>query len=202
MTISLTNPCLQLLFYILHTTYIKQQAETSLETFLMLVLEQSPEQLSQECGINYSPVMELLNALKVHSTILLDTSTRTLQLLSCPSIVPLYTSSVYNGLCQSSLVGAKYVFSCLLLMAFFGMLAIMFRGSFYPIDYFFFNDDDDEDDDEGKDSMYSTSQDDEFEQEEEEAGDVHALGGSHEETFEEIDQSLVGTMDESVVQRH
>jgi hypothetical protein len=171
----------------------------------MLVLEQSPEQLSQLCGLDYSPIMELLNALKVHSTILLNTSTRTLQLLSCPSIVPLYTSSVYDGLCQSSLVGAKYVFSCLLLMAFFGMISIMFRGSFYPIDFYFFNDDDGEE----KDSMYSTSQDDEYEeevvQEEEEDQEdhyVHALGGSHDEANEEMDPSLVENMDESATRRY
>jgi hypothetical protein len=170
----------------------------------MLTLEQSPEQLSQQCGLDYSPITELLIALKVHTNILLNTTTRTLQLLSCPSIVPLYTSSVYDGLCQSSLVGAKFVFSCLLLISFFGMLSIMFRGSFYPIDYFFFNDDDDDDDDDDENGkMYSTSQDDEYEEQGIEQGELDDVNGeSHEETFEDVDHSLVETMDESAVKRH
>mmetsp|Transcript_4514 Transcript_4514/g.8330 ORF Transcript_4514/g.8330 Transcript_4514/m.8330 type:complete len:558 (-) Transcript_4514:63-1736(-) len=136
-------------------------AKSNIDVFLKLVAGQTPEQLSQECGIEFSPVLELLNSLLVQTTILLNTSTRAMHLMTCSNIVPLYTNAVYEGMCQNNLVGAHWCFACLLLMSFFGMLCIMFRGAYYPIDYFYFTD---EDDDEK--SLYSTSESDEVEDEE------------------------------------
>jgi hypothetical protein len=118
------------------------------------VINQTPEQFSQECGIDYSPVLELLTSLSVHVTILLNTSKRAMQLMSCPNIVPLYTNAVYNQLCQDNVAGAKWCFTCFLLMSFFGMLCIMFRGAYFPIDYFYFKDDDGD----GEKSLYVTSE--------------------------------------------
>ena len=154
-------------------TYYGQlsETETNLETFLQLVSSTTPEQLSQECGIEYSPVLELLTSMLAHTSILRNTSERGLRLLQCSNIVPLYTNAVYNGLCDDSLMGGKWCFSCFLLMAFFGMIGIMFRGAMYPVDYFFMNEDEkdlyatsnsDEDSMEDDSEMVSEEDDDEF----------------------------------------
>ncbi|KAG7338841.1 hypothetical protein IV203_012789 [Nitzschia inconspicua] len=166
-----------------------QQTQSDLDSFLSLVLDQSPEQLSQECGIQYFPIMDLLNTFKVHATILLTTTTRSLHLVSCDAIVPLYNNAVYDGVCNASIVAGKYCFSCLLLMAFFGMLCVMFRGSYFPIDYFYFVDDEDDDGDGGKDgSLYSTSEDDEF--------DDTAHIPQQQQQQQELNDSMMGTADE------
>merc|ERR1711907_317108 len=96
------------------------------------------QQLTQECGLQYAPVVELLKQLKGHINILADTSVRALNLMKCQNIVPLYTNLMYEASCQYSVVGAAWVFSCAVLIAFFGMLCIMFRGAYYPIDYYYY----------------------------------------------------------------
>jgi hypothetical protein len=116
----------------------------------------TPEQLSLECGIEYSRVLELLTSLVDQVTVLMDTTFRGLNLISCPNIVPMYTSAVYKATCQTSVVGATWIFSCALLMAFFGMVCIMFRGAYYPIDYFYYSGAD------GSKSLYGTSESDDF----------------------------------------
>jgi hypothetical protein len=125
------------------------EAESSLETFLQMVTDTTPEQLSQECGIEYSPVSELLNSMLAHTSILRNTSQRGLSLLQCSNIVPLYTNAVYNELCHDSIAGGKWCFACFLLAAFFGMIGVMFRGAMYPVDYFFMNENEKE--------LYATS---------------------------------------------
>ena len=39
-------------------------------------------------------------------------------------------------------VGTTWVFSCTVVIAFFGMLSIMFRGAYYPIDYYYYDEKD------------------------------------------------------------
>merc|ERR1711907_736155 len=46
------------------------------------------QQLTQECGLQYAPVVELLKQLKGHINILADTSVRALNLMKCQNIVP------------------------------------------------------------------------------------------------------------------
>jgi hypothetical protein len=121
-------------------------------TFETMVAEYKSDQLSLDCGIEYSRVTELLNTLLAQTSILMDASFRGLNLVSCPNIVPLYTNAVYNATCETSIKGATWIFVCTLLMSFFGMLCIMFRGAYYPIDYFYYSGAD------GSKSLYSTSE--------------------------------------------
>lgn len=108
------------------------RAKTSLAAIATAITQVSPESISQACGVDYSPVLQLINQLATHTTILTDATERSLELLSCDSIVPLYTSTVYNTMCQNNMTAATWIFSCALVMSFFGMLLITFRGAYYP----------------------------------------------------------------------
>ena len=59
--------------------------------------------------------------------------------MSCRNIVPLYTAAVYDATCNYSIVGQTWVFSCTCCIAFFGMMCIMFRGAYYPIEYYYYD---------------------------------------------------------------
>merc|ERR1712238_593423 len=105
------------------------------------------------CGQEFAPLVELLKQLQTHITALSKASVRALNVMSCPNIVPLYTNAIYDATCHYSVIGATWVFSCTVLIAFFGLLCIMFRGAYYPLGYYYYDAGD------GEKSIYGTSED-------------------------------------------
>eukprot|EP00529_Nitzschia_sp_RCC80_P010694 CAMPEP_0113509838 /NCGR_PEP_ID=MMETSP0014_2-20120614/37798_1 /TAXON_ID=2857 /ORGANISM="Nitzschia sp." /LENGTH=624 /DNA_ID=CAMNT_0000405713 /DNA_START=279 /DNA_END=2150 /DNA_ORIENTATION=- /assembly_acc=CAM_ASM_000159 len=110
----------------------------AIDEFATTLNDASPAQLSQLCGVEYGRILDLLQSMNVHVDILKDASRRSLDLYKCSTIVPLYTNVVYDATCQYSIVGATWIFACLLCIAFLGMLVITFRGAYYPIDYYYY----------------------------------------------------------------
>lgn len=106
-----------------------------MEKFAETVAQVTPEQLSQECGAHYGPTLQLLNQMQTYTSILLESSLRSIELVSCDRIVPLYTSTIYEGTCETSITGITWIFASFFTISFFGMLMIMFRGACYPIWY-------------------------------------------------------------------
>eukprot|EP00533_Pseudo-nitzschia_delicatissima_P008040 CAMPEP_0116084042 /NCGR_PEP_ID=MMETSP0327-20121206/3592_1 /TAXON_ID=44447 /ORGANISM="Pseudo-nitzschia delicatissima, Strain B596" /LENGTH=629 /DNA_ID=CAMNT_0003574963 /DNA_START=323 /DNA_END=2212 /DNA_ORIENTATION=- len=107
--------------------------------FIQSIEDTTLGQLSQECGHEYGPIVELLIQLQDLINVLAQTSIRALNLMSCGNIVPLYTRAVYEATCTMGPVGQTWMFSCTVAIAFFGMMAIMFRGAYYPIDYYYYD---------------------------------------------------------------
>jgi hypothetical protein len=138
--------------------FFQQQAKGKnvLNVFLRSIEDTTLQQLSQECGQEYAPIVELLKQLQVHIDVLSKTSIRALNLMSCQNIVPLYTNAIYDATCTYSIVGAKWVFACTVCIAFFGCLCIMFRGAYYPLGYYYY---DSGNGDDGEKSLYGTSED-------------------------------------------
>ena len=120
-----------------------------MNAFVDIIEFNTAAQLTKECGTEYSMVLDLMNNLLAHIRILISSSERSMRLLNCENIVPLYTTAVYDASCHDLPKGAEFVFLSLLGIAFFGSLILMFRGSHYPISYYFTKED-------GK-SVYSTS---------------------------------------------
>jgi len=110
--------------------------------FLRSIEDTTLGQLSQECGHEYGPIVELLLQLQDLITILAQTSVRALNLMSCRNVVPLYTMAVYEATCTMAPIAQTWVLSCTLVIAFFGMLSITFRGAYYPIDYYYYDEKD------------------------------------------------------------
>jgi hypothetical protein len=132
------------------------QAESTLSEMANLITQVSPESISVACGVTYTSTLQLISQLTAHTTILIEASQRSLDLLSCSNVVPLYTSAVYESTCQNNMTAASWLFACALVVSFFGMLMITLRGSYYPF-YIW----------EGKDEYSTEDSDEDFELEEE-----------------------------------
>jgi hypothetical protein len=128
-----------------------------------MIAETTVDQLSQECGVSYGPALQLINQLQAYTTVLLDSSTRSIDLMSCPNIVPLYTTAVYDGVCNTCIQSATWIFASFFVIAFFGMIMIMFRGSIYPVGFFSDEQDSDDDDAEKEDIGTGSSEEEEAE---------------------------------------
>jgi hypothetical protein len=96
-------------------------------------------QLSQDCGLEYEPFFVLITMIAKELEQLTLTAARSIDLIKCESIVPLYTSTVYDTTCHDTIRAGAWGYGSLFAVAFFGMLAIMYRGAYQPI---FFEDDD------------------------------------------------------------
>eukprot|EP00536_Pseudo-nitzschia_multiseries_P010195 jgi/Psemu1/25317/gm1.25317_g len=118
---------------------VMARGKAILGEFIRSIEDTTLEQLSQECGQEYGPIVELLIQLQDLITILSQTSIRALTLMSCRNIVPLYTASIYDATCTQAPVSFMWVFACTMCIAFFGMMCIMFRGAYYPIDYYYYD---------------------------------------------------------------
>jgi len=118
--------------------------------FLRSIADTTLGQLSQECGHEYGPIVELLLQLQELISILAQTSTRALNLMACQNVVPIYTTFIYDAACSMSPIGLTWMLSCSVVISFFGMIIIMFRGAYYPIDYYYYDEKD----------LYATSDDD------------------------------------------
>lgn len=107
--------------------------------FIRSIEDTTLEQLSQECGHEYGPIVELLFQLQDLITILSQTSIRAMTLMSCRNIVPLYTTFIYDATCTQAPKSLGWAVGCTLCIAFFGMMTITFRGAYYPIDYYYYD---------------------------------------------------------------
>merc|ERR1719162_11727 len=129
------------------------QARNVLNEFLKTLNKVTLAQLTQECGAEYAPIYSLLTQLQTYVEALSEASTRALDLVACQNIIPLYTAVIYDATCTYSVVGATWMLSCSIFIAFFGILCIMFRGAYYPLGYYYYESND------GEKSLYGTSED-------------------------------------------
>ena len=67
--------------------------------------------------------------------VLLVALQRTIDLLSCDRIIPIYHRAIYDGTCQYSVSAMSWIFSAALLMGFFGIVMILCRAAYKPTEY-------------------------------------------------------------------
>lgn len=88
------------------------------------------EELSLYCSRDFTPVSEVILSMDELLRNLQTSLQRALNLLSCELIVPIYTSTVYDGVCTYSITAVYWVFSSSIVLAFSGMMMIMFRAAY------------------------------------------------------------------------
>ena len=88
------------------------------------------------CGKDFGPFEGLLNTMSSNLQTLSDNAKDTLGLLSCERIVPIYVNSVYGATCTYSINGVSWTWAAFFVVAFMGMIMIMFRSSYLPNDTF------------------------------------------------------------------
>jgi hypothetical protein len=91
--------------------------------------------LSLYCNREYDNVDALIVEMTKILSVLLEAIQRTLDLVSCERIVPIYHRAVYDGACKYSVSALFWVFSAALIMGSFGLLMILFRSAYKPTLY-------------------------------------------------------------------
>lgn len=86
--------------------------------------------LSLYCNRDYTDLQQLVSNMDSLIALLMDSVLRTMDLIDCDRIVPLYTATVYGGMCTYAPSAVFWVFACCLLLGLSGMLMITFRSSY------------------------------------------------------------------------
>lgn len=88
------------------------------------------ETLALYCNRDFEPVEAVVESMNELLGTLTRSLDRTLELISCDVIVPIYTSTTYDATCQYSMSAVFWVFSTTLIMSVFGLLMITFRAAY------------------------------------------------------------------------
>lgn len=89
--------------------------------------------LSAICGGgDFESTLELADVLVTRLDELVKAASSVLAAIACDNLVPLYTSTFYNGTCEYSIQGVTWTFAAFLVIAVFGMLMITFRTAYFP----------------------------------------------------------------------
>jgi hypothetical protein len=99
-------------------------------------------ELELYCNRNFDTVDELLGSMLDVLNTLAVAIQRTLDLVRCERIVPIYTSLFYDGTCSYSMNAVIWLFSGLLMISFFGLLMITLRSAYQPTMYVTVDEDD------------------------------------------------------------
>jgi hypothetical protein len=87
-------------------------------------------ELSLYCNREFDDLEQLLADMGTVLHKLTEAANRTLGLVECDNIVPIYHRAVYDGACLYSVSAVFWVFSCALILAFFGLIMITFRSAY------------------------------------------------------------------------
>ena len=111
--------------------FFQAETETSLAQLMGAFLDpEAIDSLSIHCNRDFSGLKSLVDSTETLVLLLLDAVGRTLDLLSCHRIVPLYTETFYNGVCYYAPEAVRWVYASALVMGIFGMLMITFRSAY------------------------------------------------------------------------
>lgn len=92
-------------------------------------------EIENQCGRNYTELVESIQAVERTVQFLLVSFFRLLNLIKCDSIVPIYQQVVYTGSCHYSVKAVIWMFSAALITSLSGLLMITFRSALYPTLY-------------------------------------------------------------------
>jgi hypothetical protein len=110
--------------------YIRSKESAIQQLADQLTDESNVAQLSLHCNRNFDGVDLLLDNVLDLFRLTLASVQRIMDLLSCERIVPLYTTSVYQGTCEYSSKAVYWMYCSALVMAVMGMLMITLRASY------------------------------------------------------------------------
>lgn len=103
--------------------------------FSTLQDEELLSELTLYCQRDFDVLRELLDSMLEVIEVVLDAVRRTTDLISCETIVPIYTNMFYDGTCKYSMSAVMWVFSGLLIMSVFGLGMITMRAAIKPTMY-------------------------------------------------------------------
>jgi hypothetical protein len=109
------------------------QANETVVEFEMAFQNVTVPSLTVICGGRDFQSLQILLKVVIEKLIsLVAAAPGVLSILTCETLVPLYTSTLYNGTCEYSVQGVTWTFAAFLVIAIFGMVMITFRTAYYP----------------------------------------------------------------------
>jgi len=137
-------------FFVVAKTYEQSAHDFSVSHFLsqsvtsesvnqvggLLMSPVALNELALYCNRDFAGLEALISNMETLLGILASSITDALDLLSCRRIVPLYTDTVYQGMCTYSPQAVFWFFSSALVMAVMGMIMIMLRSSYKRTFYY------------------------------------------------------------------
>jgi len=91
------------------------------------------EMLTNTTGYNATIITNQLQEFEGSLTILLEIVREFLEDVACQGLHEIYSTVMHQAACTNSYTGTFWVFLSLIMMAFFGLLAITFRSAMYPV---------------------------------------------------------------------
>jgi hypothetical protein len=111
------------------------EADASLRGLDAALRNVSVDTLESICGDGDFQSIEVLTEYILGILVrLVEAALGVLEVLSCETIVPLYTTTFYSGTCEYSVQGVTWTFASFLVIAVFGMIMITFRTAYLPME--------------------------------------------------------------------
>uniref|UniRef100_A0A7S3L177 Uncharacterized protein n=1 Tax=Amphora coffeiformis TaxID=265554 RepID=A0A7S3L177_9STRA len=122
-----TNPFAPLI------SYVPEMRDNQLalnEVVKILRDEDQLAELSLYCNREFTALDAQIDNMNVILTVLIDSLTRLLDLVSCQRIIPIYTDTIYDAACDYSTKAMFWIFCCAIVLGTFGLIMITLRASF------------------------------------------------------------------------
>jgi len=100
--------------------------------------------LSERCGREFTSVPEIVDDMDSNLKFLQQQVDASLNLIKCESINKLYVDILHQAGCTDSVDAFVWIFASTLVISVCGLIMIMLRASYYPVEYLEISSDDEE----------------------------------------------------------
>eukprot|EP00934_Nitzschia_sp_Nitz4_P006491 Nitzschia sp. Nitz4//scaffold120_size68122//6396//8581//NITZ4_006036-RA/size68122-augustus-gene-0.91-mRNA-1//1//CDS//3329534254//6481//frame0 len=100
---------------------------------ILAQVQDPPEDLPEGCNVDADTLLAAVENLQNYILGIVDNIDETLEWISCPQIVPLLTSMLYDTACDDAMGTIAGLGAYLFVITFFGMMMVTFRSAYYPI---------------------------------------------------------------------
>ena len=97
--------------------------------------------LSNQCGREFGSVLEIVESMDSNLKLLQKQVDASLDLVKCENINKLYVNTVHEAGCTYSVDALAWIFASALVISVCGLIMIMLRASYYPVEYLDMSDD-------------------------------------------------------------
>ncbi len=91
--------------------------------------------LEAQCGRSFDEVVPVVKDMSDNLKILRDNADMTLDLIKCKNINDLYVNTMHDAACKYSVSALAWIFACALIIAVCGLIMIMLRSAYYPVEF-------------------------------------------------------------------
>eukprot|EP00579_Thalassiosira_antarctica_P002882 CAMPEP_0201877042 /NCGR_PEP_ID=MMETSP0902-20130614/8555_1 /ASSEMBLY_ACC=CAM_ASM_000551 /TAXON_ID=420261 /ORGANISM="Thalassiosira antarctica, Strain CCMP982" /LENGTH=562 /DNA_ID=CAMNT_0048404409 /DNA_START=36 /DNA_END=1724 /DNA_ORIENTATION=+ len=118
------------------STYLNDldKAVDSTDTALS-ALEDNQELLESQCDRNFDRVLDIVEDMNDNLRLLRQQADLSLDLVKCENINQLYVNTVHEAGCTYSVDAMAWIFASTLVISVCGLIMIMLRSAYYPVEY-------------------------------------------------------------------